>query len=333
VKDIRKVQECAKLIREKLVTVQKKEDVVKAKEEVLAAKIQAYEKITELVERGLRTLDDENISFKFINREFIYLEKEIHKLEKERSVLSQRVLKLDRGIRSIEQNLSAKRFLLEFKAGDEAGLVETIEAQDERLRAATDELALTKIGIELIDSQLALAKDYFNNLQEKHLEFLKEKLLVRRQTNLKAKEAFLGGFLFLLFIFMRFKSLKVGLSIQRATFFQRLFQKTLKVILFQGLVLSPLYLFSSYAGYRGLFVYVCKNIILIEAIALILIIAHNRIIKGVSYLYKGHVSDSGKNIPHPVTSILNAVFGCFFVFLGIYCSLKIFASTDLHLSH
>ena len=321
-----KKEEGAQVINEKLETVKKKEDVVKAREAVLDEKIKAYEKITRLVERELSTLDNKKISLGFINNEFSYAEKEVRRLENEKRFLIQQASQLEREKRSIEKNITAKKFIMEFKEDDRPGLAETIQAQEERLGAATDELMLIQSRIELIDSQVGIVKDYSHSLQEKQLEYLKDTLLVSRPFVCKAQNFLWGGLLFLFCVFGVINRKRLGDALPRkeSSFAQWFVNKVIRVSLFAGLIFIPLYFLFSCFGYHELIVYAGKKTAVLGAITAFSIILHNRLVAFIRFFCKDHVEESGKKICHPVTSTLSTVIGWMLFLFGCYFALKMF---------
>jgi len=310
------------VIQEKLKTVEKKKDAAETRELALKKKIDAYEKITRFVERKLRMLASEKLTFQEVQSEIKYVRGEIAQLAAEKTVLQRKAAGLEREVRTIEQDLSAKRFLAEVREENAQAHRERIRLSEERLEAMRKEIAFLREIVALVVLQREIEDDYLDALIQVRQDSIRESLWIAKPFGFKLREFMLLVVLAVIFVAgLLLRRRLEGLLAKHGTpLAGGLLIQLVRAFLFGGCAFIPAYFFAGRAGYQALAFLVGVTLLCAFGFMVFFGIAHQVLNVLFRRLFARERGLSLKELvrQYPGVNILSTVSGWLFFFLAVY---------------
>ena len=303
------------------------------KESLVQNRMQAYEKITELVEQKLAVLKNTNISFEEINQEILKAKSEISQLQVNKSVYLYNMESFKKEIKLLEQNIWAQKIISELKEqNEEKTATKTSGSQDQRLKMINEQIAQLTKKIELVDVQLNIYVDYLAVIEHKHWEQFKKALLTPHQNRLPQDNKVVLGILAVVFVLFYFLRRKIAdLLTRRFKSGKKSFIYTFNLLLVSGLFSFVLFIVVSLMGFHFLAHYVITKIILTIALLGVFLLGYRCLMTGVSLvLFHGLDGESQKDVPLFVT--LKGCIWFLFICLAAFVTLSLWGFDQGHYS-
>ncbi|MCB9772216.1 MAG: mechanosensitive ion channel [Candidatus Omnitrophica bacterium] len=302
-------------------------------ESLVENRMQAYERITELVEQKLAVLKNTDISFEEIGREILKAKNEISQLRANKSIYLYNIENFKKEINLLEQNIWARKIISELKEqSEEKKAIESLGSQDQRLRMINEQIAQLTKKIELVDVQLNIYVDYLAVIEHKRWEQFKNALLTPHQYRLPQSDKTALGILAIVFVLFYFLRRKIAdVMTRRSKVGKKSFVYFLNLLLVSGLFSFVLFVVASLMGFQFLAHYVIEKIILTIALLGVFFLGYRLLMTGVAIiLFHGLDGESQKDVP--LFATLKGCIWFLFICLAAFATLSLWGFDQGHYS-